>query len=265
MKTKSVVLKEFQQLLLTKYSSETVKNYIGYTSHFLSHTKNPPLRVTNDDFLNYNVHLATSNIADSTRNVAINAVKCYFKMYLNKKVKEVAALRPKKQSTVPQIIPHNLLLQKINAINNLKHRLIIKLGYCGLRSGEVINLKLLDIDVEAYVIKVFGKGKKERIVPISEKLVFEILAYYDEYFPETYLFNGQTKLKYSAPSIRNLVKKYIGNYRFHDLRHSFATRLLETGTDIKYIKELLGHKHLKTTEIYTHVSQTALQRIAMPV
>lgn len=266
MKTKSEVLKEFEQLLRLKYSSDTVRNYVYQTSLFLSYSKNVPSRITNEDFLNYNIYLSKQDISDSTRNVAINAVKAFFKNYLRKKVKNFASIRPKKAKYIPRAINHDLLIKKIASIDNIKHRLMMKLGYgCGLRSGELINLEHRNIDVETRFINVKGKGKKERLVPFSEDVLFEMLNYFEYYNPKIYLFNGQRGEKYSKSSLRQIVKDHIGDFRFHDLRHSYATRLLETGLDLKIIKDLLGHEHLKTTEIYTHVSNRMLSKVNCPL
>lgn len=264
MKSKSEVLKDFKQLLSTKYSQQTVDSYIYYVGQFLKLSKNVPLRVTNNDFLDYNIYLVNSGVSDSTRNVAINAVKCYFKIHLKIKIKDYSSLRPRKSKFIPKTIKHNILVDKLNSITNIKHRLILKLGYCGLRSGEVINLKTNDIDVERGYLKVFGKGNKERIVPISDDLIYEMICYCEEYDPGDYFFKGQSKPKYSASSIRSLVKTHIGDYSFHSLRHSFATNLLRNGVDVKLIKDLLGHENLKTTEMYLHVKNIE-QRSAMLV
>jgi len=266
MKTKSVVLKEFQQLLGLKYSQDTVRSYSYQVSLFFDYAENVPTRVTNEDFLNYNIYLSKQNISDSTRNVAINAIKAFFKLYLRKSVKEFASIRPKKTKYIPRAINHDFLINKISKIKNIKHRLMMELGYgSGLRTNELLALKLENIDIENRTIVILGKGKKERLVPFSENTCFDIIAYFEEYEPDMYLFNGQNSLKYSGESLRSIVKNNIGNYRFHDLRHSFATRLHYLGYDIKIIKDLLGHVHLKTTEIYLHSSIETVINIKCPL
>lgn len=270
-KTSSVVLSEFEQLLKAKYSGTTPVNYLSHVKRFLEFTDNVPLRVNNEDLLNYNIHMVKSNVSDSYRNVAINAIKSYFDLYLKIKVKKIASIRPKKVKKLPRQIPHKLLVEKISNIKNTKAKLILSLGYaCGLRSAEVINLKLDDIDIEEGFIIVYGKGSKERIVPISLNIISLMISYYEEYTPVEHLFNGRTnkrefKLKYSKGSILNLVKQNIGDYKFHDLRHSFSMRLYQKGTPIEKIQKLLGHKHLKTTQIYVDATQNMLLDIAMPM
>lgn len=266
MKTKSVVLKKVEQLLNMKYNGRTVQNYLYHISMFLDFTNNVPDRITNEDFLDYNIHLANSDYSYSYRNVAINAVKAYFQIYLRKKVKGYASIRPPKQKRVPKDIPHQLITEKLGNINNTKAKAILLLGYgCGLRSNEVINLKITDVNIEQEEILVRGKGNKQRIVPMSLETTLLLISYVDEYNPQEYLFNGQTKPKYSSSSILKLVKKHIGNYTFHQLRHSFATRLLRNGAGIEKVSALLGHSIIQTTMIYNHVMTREIERELLPM
>ena len=266
MKTKSAVLTKVEQLLTMKYHGRTVQNYLYHISLFLDFSKNVPDRITNEDFLDYNIYLANSDYSYPYRNVAINAVKAYFNLYLRKKVKGYAAIRPPKQKKVPKDIPHKFLMNKIGRITNTKAKAILLLGYgCGLRSNEVINLKVTDVNIEQEEILVRGKGNKERIVPMSTETALLIISYVDEHNPQEYLFNGQIKARYSPSSIIKLVKKHIGNYTFHQLRHSFATRLLRNGVGIEKVSALLGHSKLQTTMIYNHVMTREIERELLPV
>jgi integrase/recombinase XerD len=111
-----------------------------------------------------------------------------------------------------------------------------------------------------------GKGKKDRIVPLSENVLELLKKYYRQYKPKLYLFNGQNSLQYSSESCNKLVKKYLGNqYHFHLLRHSCFTQLLEQGTDLRIIQKIAGHSSSKTTEVYTHVSVNKLSTIKLPI
>ena len=142
----------------------------------------------------------------------------------------------------------------------------------GLRRSELLNLTINDIDSERMVINIIGsKGKKDRISLLSENLLQLLRKYYEEYKPHKYLFEGQGGGKYSATSVINILKKSAIKAGIrkrvtpHMLRHSFATHLLEQGTDIRYIQELLGHSSSRTTEIYTHVSKQAIDKIKNPL
>lgn len=137
----------------------------------------------------------------------------------------------------------------------------------GLRVSEVINLKLTDIDSQRMVILIKnGKGKKDRIVPLSENVLKTLREYFKKYRPKKYLFEGQNRDTYSATSCNKIVKNYLGqSYHFHTLRHSSFTSMLEAGTDLRLIQKIAGHASSKTTEIYTHVSNNLLQKANLPM
>lgn len=246
-KTKSVVLKEFEQLLEVKYSGSTPKNYLHHVSLFLDHAENVPLRVNNEDILNYNVSIR--NYGHSYRNVAINAIKAYFKLYLRKKVKGFSSIRPPQQFKKPKIYDAELLAIKINAIKNLKHKAILLLGLSSwLRQSEVRDLKPEHIDSDRMVITVLNsKGQKDREVKLSENTLSVLREYFKDYRPEVYLFNGHNNLQYE--SINQVCQNHLG-IRFHSLRASGSTYAVKCGTDIKTVSEMLGHKSVETTKAY---------------
>ncbi len=160
----------------------------------------------------------------------------------------------------------------INSITNLKHRAIISTIYfCGLRISEAVNLKINDIDSSAMTVKIVNaKGRNDRIVMLSENLLSLLRDYFKEYKPKVYLFEGQKGEKYSSRSIQqifnNAVKKVGGKKKItvHSLRHSFASYLLDNGTDIRFIQKLLRHKHLSTTQINTHINPVSVKKINSP-
>ena len=160
----------------------------------------------------------------------------------------------------------------INQPQNIKHKCIISLLYSsGLRRAELINLKITDIDSERMVIRVHqGKGKKDRLTLLGESVLRDLRIYYKKWNPKTHLFEGSADRKYSETSILKIVKRAAINADIkkkvspHTLRHSFATHLLEEGTDIRYIQSLLDHNSTKTTEIYTHVATKSFQTIKKP-
>ena len=271
MNTKSDVIKKFKQLLGLKYSQNTIDAYSYFVSEFLDYSNKAPLRVNNQDFLNYNISLVQIGVSDSTRNVAINAVKLFFSLFLKKEVLDNIAIRPKIGKKVVRHINHDLLMCKIDNTKNLKAKLILSLGYgCGLRSKEVRSIKITDINLKEKFIIVNGKGARQRKLPISDNIIKLIIAYGQQYKPKVYLFNGRTnkrefKLQYSSESILSLVKQNIGNYRFHDLRHSFAMRLYIHKTPLEQIRKLMGHKKTETTEIYAYASENMMMEIDMPL
>lgn len=247
MKTKSVVLAEFKQLLEVKYSGSTPTTYLKHVSDFLDFSKNVPTRINNEDVLNYNVNIR--HYSHSYRNVAINAIRAYFMLYLRKKLKGFASIRPPKQFKQAKVYDAELLALKINAITNLKHRAILSLGLSSwLRQGEVRNLKIKDVDSKRMRINIYNsKGLKDREVKLSENTLEVLKQYWYEYKPSEYLFNGKNAPQYE--SINQVSQNYL-KIRFHSLRASGATFAVKSGTDIKTVSEMLGHASVETTKAY---------------
>jgi site-specific recombinase XerD len=161
----------------------------------------------------------------------------------------------------------------IKTIDNIKHKSIIMLAYSGgLRLSELLNLRLNDIDYNRGVIRInAGKGKKDRITLLSKNFLLVLQEYLQIYQPKEYLFEGANGGKYSAASVQKTMRRAVAkagikkNATLHSLRHSFATHLLEQGTDLRYIQQLLGHESIKTTEIYTHITNKGLDKIENPL
>jgi site-specific recombinase XerD len=178
----------------------------------------------------------------------------------------------KKPDSLPNILSVEDIRKIITSIANLKHRVIISTIYsCGLRISEAVNLKIQDIDSSSMTVKIVNaKGKSDRIVMLSEKLLESLREYFKKYRPKVYLFEGQNGGKYSARSIQQIFNHAVKRAKIkkkvtvHTLRHSFASHLLDNGTDIRFIQELLGHKHLSTTQIYTHINPVSVKKIRSP-
>jgi len=237
-----------------------------YVDQFLSTVGVYPSRLNSFHFQKYlDNYIFTST---SQQNQVISAIKFLYQYGLNKKYNKVCFKRPRKESKIPVIIDKEFLIDKISKITNLKHKAIITIGYSvGLRVSEVVNLKISDIDSNRMVITVCqAKGKKDRIVPLTENTLSLLRQYYKQHKPKKYLFNGQKSLKYTSGSCNKIVKKYLGNkYHFHLLRHSCFTNLTDEGVDLRVIQKLAGHKNSKTTEIYTHVSTQILNKLPLAV
>jgi integrase/recombinase XerD len=181
--------------------------------------------------------------------------------------------RPRREKRLPNVLSKNEVKSILEAPTNLKHRAMLSLIYaCGLRRSELLNLTLKDILSDRNLLFIRqSKGKKDRVVPISIKLIEMLRDYYKAFKPKTWLFEGQeVGEKYSERSIQLVLNqavekaKIVKPVSLHWLRHSYATHLLESGTDLRYIQELLGHSSSRTTEIYTHVSTRNLQQIRSP-
>lgn len=255
-----------EKLKYFNFSRNTIKIYTHYVSEFLEFTKKNYQHLTSKDFQFYLDHYKFSST--SQQNQIISSIKFLYEKVLNKKYAKIDFSRPKKERRLPQIIDKDVLKNKILSIENLKHKAILSLAYsCGLRVSEVINLKIVDIDSNRNLINIVqAKGKKDRVVPLSKNLLEILRNYYTKFNPDTYLFNGQFSLKYSTSSCNAIIKKYVSeDAHMHQLRHSCFTHLLESGTDLRVIQSIAGHKSSKTTEIYTHVSKNILENVPMPI
>ena len=246
------------------YSPRTMDCYVGYIEQFLNKVNKYPQHLVSKDFQSYLNSYKFTSI--SQQNQIINAIKFLYDHVLEKKYDKVSFQRPRGEKKLPQVIDKDFLLHQINQIDNIKHKLIISLGASiGLRVSDVINLKISDIDFNRGIITINnGKGRKDRIAPLSNNLSKLITKYIELYNPNTYLFNGQFGIQYTSSSCNAIVKKYIGNeYHFHTLRHSAATAILENNGDLRSIQSLLGHNSINTTSIYLHTSVNHLKQLPL--
>jgi site-specific recombinase XerD len=181
--------------------------------------------------------------------------------------------RPKKPLILPKVISEEDVKRIIDCTVNIKHKAILMLGYgCGMRVSEIVQLKIKNIDSSRMAILIErAKGKKDRMVTLPATLLTVLREYYKQFRPEKYLFEGQKGEMYSIRSVQSVFKsaklkaKVNKQGGIHALRHSYATHLLEAGTDIRIIQELLGHNELKTTMRYTHVSNNLIGKVVSPL
>ncbi|MCD6441465.1 MAG: site-specific integrase [Candidatus Marinimicrobia bacterium] len=268
--------KEFEETLrLKRYSENTIKSYKSHFSRFLAYYSGYDLeQITDEQIRAYLLYLVTKkSVSTSYQNQVINAIKFYYEKIKDRPTSKHYLQRPKKEKKLPVVLSEEEVVNILQQIVNLKHKCIICLIYsAGLRLSEVINLKISDIDSHRKIITIKGaKGKKDRISLLSDRVLTLLREYYKQYRPKEWLFEGQKGGKYSPKSVQNIfraacfksgVKKHA---TIHTLRHSFATHLLEHGTDLRYIQELLGHKNSKTTEIYTHITKKGWDKIKSPI
>ncbi len=263
-----------QKLILKKYALNTINSYVSAFEAFINHYKSKELNTLNEiDIRAYIQLLIKQGRSNSAINICINSIKFYYEIVLDMPNRFYEIERPRKQEKLPEILSKKEVLAIINNTNNLKHRCIVSLLYsAGLRRSELLNLKLTDVNSERMLIHVKqSKGNKDRYTLLSKKVLLELREYFKLYKPQIYLFEGKKGIAYSAASVVKIVKRAAkkgGIYKKvtpHMLRHSFATHILESGTDIRYIQELLGHSSTKTTEIYTRVATNNLQTIKNPL
>lgn len=262
-----------RELKIRGFSQKTVKSYCLYNRLFLEFIKKSPREATNEDIKKYLEYLVTKNSASSTVNVAINALKFYYTQILKRKF-FFDIRHAKKSNYLPVVLSQEEIEKMISSTANPKHQFLISLMYAaGLRVSETIKIKMRDIDLDRKMLRVYqGKGAKDRYTMLAEKLVPTLEQQIKLKRPDDYLFTGAGGEGHLTPmSAEKIVKKaaalakILKNVSCHTLRHSFATHLLEQGTDIRYIQELLGHKNLETTQIYTKVSTKNLGNIKSPL
>ena len=265
-KGKSTLKVVVEKLKFFNYSNRTIQIYSFYIKQFLESCDKSCKHLNSDDFQAYIDSYQFTSI--SQQNQIISAIKLLYVKVLNKKYNKVSFKRPRREKYLPRIINNKLIISKLLQIENLKHKAILTICYsAGLRVSEVTNLKIEDIDSVRMLIRINNsKGKKDRFVPLSESVLSLLRIYYKAYRPNVFLFNGQNKLKYSISSCQKIFKKYIDDKsHIHILRHSCFTHLIENGTNLRVIQKIAGHKSVKTTEIYTHVSNTVLSTVQLPV
>jgi len=268
-KSKEEYLQELEdRCVLHGFSRQTIKAYCYNVGRFLDFISKSRLNLTNEGVKSY---LLIQDLGVNTVRLQYAAISFFFREVLEQGFSFEQVPIKKKEKQLPKVISKEKIKGMIERTDNLKHRLLIKLLYSsGLRLQELVDLKRKNIDFERGVINVRkGKGNKDRITIVSEGLKLDLLKYYgNEIFKTEYVFEGR-KGKYTKKSVQKVLEnagRKVGiKVTPHMLRHSFATHLLEAGTDIRYIQKLLGHSDLKTTEIYTHVSTKDLSNIKSPL
>lgn len=258
-----------------RYSPSTIKTYTDTLSVFFRfHGTKETHELQNTDLTEFmHKYIIKLGYSYSYQNQFINAIKLFYGKVEKRNIAIEQIQRPRTENKLPNILSKQEVKMILESLKNSKHKTILCMIYaCGLRRGELLKLQPKDILSERMLLHIKqAKGKKDRIVPLSEKLLDMLRDYYKTFKPQVWLFEGQKPgEQYSERSLELVFKqalKQAGIQKpatLHWLRHSYATHLLESGTDLRYIQELLGHKSSKTTEIYTHVSTHSIQKIKSP-
>ncbi|PVX49817.1 site-specific recombinase XerD [Balneicella halophila] len=263
------------QLKLKAYSRNTIRIYVAEFTHLLELLKNKNVdELTSEQLKSYFLYCINSlGMKEAKMNGKINAVKFYYEKVLHQPRMFFDIPRPKKPQVLPKMLSKSEIKKIFNQIENRKHLLMLKLCYgMGLRVSEVVNLKIHHIDSSRMQVLIGGaKGKKDRYVNLPESVLGLLREYYLEYKPKDWLFEGQYGGQYSARSVQAVFKKAMKKANIHKqigihgLRHSYATHLLESGADLRFIQELLGHNSIKTTQVYTHVTNTSKSKVKSPL
>ena len=274
MKKQEIVDRFTKRLIIENYSKQKIKNYLSVLKLFLEWVENLNVeKVTDDEIENYLYYCKNEkNYSFSTMKQIISTIRYLYINVFNKSIPKALDMKLRKPTILPSVLSSSDISKMLSVTTNIKHKTILFLIYsAGLRLGELLELKIGDIDSESMKIHIReGKGKKDRYIMLSQNVLNLLREYYIIYKPKDYIFEGQKGGKYSPKSVQNIFKNALRKAGIkkkatvHTLRHSFATHLLDEGTDIRYIQELLGHKRLETTQIYTHVSSYSINKIKSP-
>jgi site-specific recombinase XerD len=275
MSTQKSVIQVFRERLnIKRYSESTIENYVSSVRTFFNAVALHPRDVSESDIEDYiRAKVDEQGISASYQKVLLGAIGMFFREVYNRDLNLRSLYPVRLEHKLPQLLSASDVKRLLQITTNLKHKAILSTVYSsGLRVGEVVALQLKDIDSGRMVIRVNnGKGKKDREVMLSEKLLELLREYFTSYKPKKWLFEGQHGDRYSVRSVQLILKQSLRRAAInkdatvHTLRHSFATHLLESGTDIRYIKDLLGHNSIRTTMRYTHVTDNAKRKIKSPL
>ncbi len=274
--THKIFIKGYKKYLYgLRFSDSTVHTYTNFMMDLVNYTGSKAYaEIDNQDITHFVEDVVVSRqYAISTHRQIVSAIKHFKDFVTDSAIDELILKRPTKSVILPTVLSKEEIIDLLSCTRNLKHRAILALIYsAGLRISELINLRLCDIDVDRrQVIVKNSKGRKDRHIILAESFIPLLYNYIQSYMPKVYFAEGKPGKPYGDTSIRAFLKRSCRLAKIkkrvtpHTLRHSYATHLLENGTDIRYIQELLGHARPETTMIYTHVSKKDLLRIVSPL
>lgn len=267
------LLQEMEELLkLRNYSPKTLKSYLFYVRKFLSFAKENSIAEKDEAVKKYLLNKQDKGKSSQTINLALNAIKFFYREVVKSRDR-IDLKFAKRSKRLPVILSRAEIGKIISSIGNNKHRLMVSLAYgAGLRVSEVINVRVRDIDTEGFIIHIKqAKGKKDRVTVFPEKIIADIKNIIAGKVGNDLIFESNRGGKLTTTSLQKIFQKALQktdikkDATFHSLRHSFATHLLENGVDVRYVQELLGHQNIRTTQIYTHVTNPSIKNIKSPL
>jgi len=260
------------ELKIRNYSPKTIKSYLYGLRKYFAFKKQDFENLDTDNVKDFLLVAQNTNISAQTRNLYLSAIKYFYRhvIQINKKIEIQSA---KKNKSLPVVLSNNEIRKILKVTTNTKHQLLLSLTYgAGLRVSEVVNLKIKDIDLAELTIHLKqAKGKKDRITLFPGKLVANITNLLVNKGKNDCVFLSERGKKLTIRTAQKIFENSLKKSRikkeatFHSLRHSFATHLLENGIDVRYIQELLGHQNIRTTQIYTQVTNPNLKNIKSPL
>lgn len=261
-----------RELKIRNYSSKTIKSYLYALREYFAFKKNGIEKLDQENIRNFLLNCEKRGVSPQSRNLFLNAIKFYYQniVRVNQKVEIRSAKKPK---SLPVVLSRNEIKKILDSTANVKHKLLLSLSYgAGLRVSEVVTLKVKDINFDEMIIHIKNaKGQKDRISVLPEKLINDLKNFLSGRICNDFVFASERGGKLTTRTAqkvfeRSLKKAEINrDATFHSLRHSFATHLLENGVDVRYVQELLGHQNIRTTQIYTHVTNPRIKNIKSPL
>lgn len=261
-----------RELRIRNYSRKTIKSYLYGLREYFGFKKNDLKELDVENIKNFLLTCENKEISAQTRNLFLNAVKFYYYNVLG--ITERINIRSaKRNKSLPVILSRHEIARIISAVKNQKHKIILAISYgSGLRVSEVINLRVQDIDLDTLTIHIKQtKGGKDRLTIFPEKIKNNLIKFIAEKNNNDFIFSSERGGKLTTRTAQKIFAQALKNARinkpatFHSLRHSFATHLLENGVDVRYVQELLGHQNIRTTQIYTKVTNPSLKKIKSPL
>lgn len=260
-----------KELLLRNYSPKTIKSYLLCIELYLKYKKKDFDKINEEDIKDFLLLLKAKNKSPQTINLYLNAIKFFYNQVL-KIYQKINLKFAKRNKSLPIVLSRDEIKKIIESTSNNKHRLMITLSYSsGLRVSEIVSLKIKDLNLEELTIHLKEtKGMKDRITIFPEKILNEIKNLTTGKSKDAFVFESERGGKLTTATAQKVFIKSLQRAQikkpatFHSLRHSFATHLLENGTDVRYVQEILGHSNIRTTQIYTHVMNPAIRKIKSP-
>jgi site-specific recombinase XerD len=260
-----------REMRIRNYSERTIGSYLSSITKLTEYYKLPPGKITTSQLKSYLYFIIHDEKASVSRiNQIISAWKILQQDIFQRKWGDISIKRPRRERKLPDILSIKEAQMLVNTPKNYKHRALLSLAYAtGLRRNEILYARLQDIDRERKMIRVKGKGNKEREIPLTEDMLILLTDYYRRYRPSLYLFEGNIPGKsYSASSMVKIINNSAcksgikKNIYPHILRHSFATHMLEKGVNLKRLQLLMGHNSMKTTSVYLHLAD--VDKVELP-
>lgn len=260
------------ELRLRGYSPQTIRNYLGCLKGYFIYRKDGFRFVEVECIKSFLLHKQDENCASQTVNLYLNAIKFYYYQVV-KAFCRIDLKFAKRSKKLPVVLSRSEIHRILSVVQNPKHRLLIALAYgAGMRISEVATLKVCDVQLDEGFIHIkSAKGKKDRLTLLPQKLSSDLAEFTTGKEKNDWLFASERGGRLATRTLGKILEKAMQKAEikkdatFHSLRHSFATHLLENGTDISYIQKLLGHSNIRTTQIYTQVTSNSLRKIQSPL